>query len=78
MDGNFSGIAGILSRDRGERRRELSCCAGDVKCSFGLPSGDGDEIAGNLKVCGNDPDPFRLANGAPGRFGVLGAVVTPG
>jgi hypothetical protein len=44
-----------------------------------LTSADGEETAGNLKLCANDVDieSFRFAKGVPGTPGVLGAVVIP-
>jgi hypothetical protein len=46
---------------------------------MGLTSADGEEIAGNLKLCANDVDieSFRLVKGVPGTPGVPGAVVIP-
>lgn len=44
-----------------------------------LTSADGDETAGNLKLCANDVEieSFRLVEGVPGKPGVFGAVVIP-
>jgi hypothetical protein len=44
-----------------------------------LTSADGEETAGNLKLCANDVEieSFRLVKGVPGTPGVLGAVVIP-
>ena len=36
-----------------------------------------DDMAGNLKVCGIVPEPFRLVNGPVIIPGVFGAVATP-
>lgn len=78
IDGTLSDIEGMFSRDRGDRSRERPCCARNANESLSFPSETVDETAGNLNVCGRDPDPFRLSNGLPGKSGVLGAVATPG
>jgi hypothetical protein len=40
-------------------------------------SAESGENAGNLKVCGDEVEPFRLETGGPDMFIVLGAIVTP-
>lgn len=72
-------MRGIGSVDRGD-----GCCfspeafaSSSAELSICLTSTGGLGVAGNLKVCGIEPEPGLLRDGRTGRPGVLGAVATP-
>jgi len=74
------GFVGVLRSfcDRGEGRRFCTACKGAplaTLCLSGEVSSSVGGAAGNLKLCENELDAFRVILGM---FGVLGVVVTPG